>query len=349
MNTVRIVLIITGLLLGCELSSKRSITAEGSDSAWVEPSRTTTAATPVPAALECGDPTDDATELFTNTDDSVHELIACGGLQASLAKRMGVLILLSNPEIFEPDTYDTLHYWASYFGSTTLAFTARPDGGWEVLVPNAGDSWFTLDLYEPGTDVRILQNPFELDSYLVGVQFDAAFDFETARSNPTLRNDYVVTYEAAGPLAHLLGITEPGPGSFTMHFSLLDVAQLIFRGDWPTEATAGRFTTLNRVDVESTMSFYDVRGDSTIHYEASSPRSPLHESVSGVAFEVTGIDGVSGDVAISASTSLLRYVGSAGLAGVIDYSVQVSGELSWSIRSDFREGSLYPESRWGCP
>ncbi len=279
--------------------------------------------------------------LYSDCEDSVHELITCGGLQVSIATNIVLMLIANNEDLFKQEERAYLD------GLLENPFTHAPDGSWTMELSASAGSSFTLSFYDPDSGELVTDDVFDLDSFLSGVHIQTAVGFDEMLGAPTTKHDFDFTWEAEGPLAHLMNGGEPLPDGFTLQLSLTD-----FLSASPSDL--GPFESVFALEVESFVHYFDERSGTTIEYEVAATRDALSSIArsQSLGFEVERIAASAGGLALEGDTQTLSFVRLGALAGQIDYSL--SGRLGGEdvhilVESDFGLGAAYPETEWSCP
>jgi hypothetical protein len=285
-----------------------------------------------------------AVDLHGTTEDSVHELITCGGLQVRLAQQIMAMVVASNEELLRDEEQA---FVAEYLENP---FTQTEDGYWTMEIPDSPTSSFTLAFHEPGGGRLITEDVFDVESYLEGAHVQSTLSFEEMWQNPTKKNVFTYTWETEGPLAHLMNDGDPIPETFDLELSLIDLIQLGFSFGPREPADFGPFNSVLDVELDSVVEYDDERSGTTVTYTVRTLRESMHEvaSSAALAFEVETITATDGKLDLEGDAGNLRFVSTGTLAGSIEYSVTGS-EVDLVVTSDFGEGASYPEIAWSCP
>lgn len=293
-----------------------------------------------------------AAHVYSEARHSVHELITCGGMQVDLAFKLRLLLIASNSEHFDEDTYEDLQELAETLGvSLDIAFEQELDGSWQMDIPSSGSSAFALRFHEGDDDDTLLENPFEISSYLVGVHAESELTFEEMAEDPQLQNTFTYYFEELGPLGHLLNDGHPLESPFEIRLSLVE---LLFGGsslwsDSPSSTDYGPFNSVLELEMSSQVVMDDPRVDVTVSYDVLTERDTVRDiaASSRLDFDVQALQATDGEYRVQGDASELRYV-QGGLAGRIEYAVE-GPDVELHVTSDFGEGAAYPEPRWRCP
>jgi hypothetical protein len=290
---------------------------------------------------------DEMRRIHDDTELSVHELIKCGGLQTSLSRTFVVVVIASNRQLFDEDAYARLVDIAGNYGiDLTVPFSPEDGGRWSTPIRGLGDSSFTLTFRDPTTGAVIEENPFIIDTYLTGVVGEAEHTIERMEANVSLKNRITFTWEARGPLAHLMSRRAPVPNPFDIHVSLSDVYAWTSGFSFtPATPDFGPIEGVLDLEVESEIAFTDQIGRTDIEYTVFGERSSLREIMArGVGFQVEAIESRRNDVSIRGSATRLRYDGGT-LRGRFDYHVS-SPTGALMVSDTYGDRGL--EVRWSC-
>lgn len=291
-----------------------------------------------------------ASTLLSRTEDAVHELVTCGGAQIQLAKSMLVGLFVSNPTLFAPESYAQLTKLLTAFGLLSKQpFVRAPDGVWEMNLAAQGDSWFNLTFHAPkdlAGQTALLEDPFTLDSYLVGATVETSMSYPEMMGSPSKKNHFAFHWKSLGPLSHVLNAGTPLPNPVTFEASLMDFASLALG---KKSTSFGAFESLASLVVASDVAM-DVKYDSvSVVYEAKGKVAAIGEvAASGaVAFAIDGLSSRLGTHALVAETSQLVVKGKGSLAGTIAYRFEGAAGAAIAV-SDFGSGAAYPVITWRC-
>ncbi len=244
-----------------------------------------------------------AAQIAFDLDQSMHELVACGGMTVSISAALitGVIGM-----VFDPDG-DLIPSGLTYEGEGLY----HTDGGLGSSVS------MDVRLYElvDGEFVLVEADLFDPKSYLVGVEVnadaDADIDFDITNPLDTkVSADATLeaTYESAGPWAKILGLGDPPANP--IHISDLAALDPDF-GD---------------IYIESDVRVSDVHGETEITFEVQTGKQALTEvfSSGGVSFDVVSLSGenVSLGQTLQADEFAIEFVGGNQLDGHVSFSVQ---------------------------
>jgi hypothetical protein len=338
--TLGFAVMVTCVLSACQLPMSNSSTTHTPTPAQTQ-DEPTTGERP---ALSCAPknsswPTVEA--LYGATDESVHELITCGGLQIRVASDIVMMLIASNKDLFKKDE-------RAYIDQLMLnPFTQTSDGRWTMPIDGTSDSTFTLAFYDPDSGDQIHENVFDLDSYLTGLHIQTDVGLTTMLQDPETKHPFVFTWTSPGPLARLLNDGKPLPDGFTLQLSLSD-----FVGTPASEF--GPFASVFNVELDSVVDYLDHQPGADIDYKVTTVRDQMKHitSTQSLAFHVDHLAGTADKLTLDGNTDNLTFVHLGDLAGRIDYTL--SGKLDgasvhMSERDDFGDGARYPTTHWLCP
>ncbi|MFW5925899.1 MAG: hypothetical protein ACOCV4_07010 [Myxococcota bacterium] len=298
---------------------------------------------------------DRMTDLYVATEESVHELITCGQAQVGVAQSLLAMLAASNRELFRGDAFETLAAQAAAFGLyLDMPLDPKGNGRWAMPIATAGEgSEFSITMYEPGSDVPTLYNPFAIDSYVHVTFADNDHGVEAMLDDFSLQNTLYFHWDEEGPLAHLIrDDTGAIPNPIEVRFSIKNMLGLV----WPEYADSspppdfGPLDAILDLEMTSCVELQDERRGATIRYHVDGRRGVVRNIAASteVAFDVHGIEADEGSMHLESTAADLRYAGAGSLAGTIDY--RIGDDRSGVIAvSDFGDGQPYPESDWSCP
>jgi len=304
-------------------------------------------ASELPAACRPADPTA-VQALYDLTEDSVHELITCGGIQMRLALSMKLMIFTSNEQLVSASARADIHDLVSATGmSLENPFTQDANGSWVMNTSGSAGSTFALDFFDPTTSAAIPQNPFELDTYLLGVTATSSQTWDEMKANPTSRTTFTYNWTELGPLSYLLADGGQIPNPIVLEMSLVDLGSAALG---LTSADYGPFESVQNVQMESKVHMLDDRAVAQIAWDVTGRMDSVKNVVEAgsLRFDVDSLSATDGTYQLRADTSGLAYLGRGELAGELSYSVTGNG-VSVTVTSDFGAGAAYPVPRWECP
>lgn len=289
----------------------------------------------------------DVQALYDTTEESVHELITCGGIQMKVALSMKLMIFSSNESLVSASARQDIRDVVEAVGLTVdNPFTLQTDGSWQMDAGGTAGSTFSLRFYDPAAGERMTVDPFKLDSYLTGVAVTSSQTWEQMKANPTAKTTFTYSWTDKGPLAHLLANGGTIPNPFTLRMSLLDLGGAALG---VTEPDYGPFASVEGALVESTVHMVDSRGGVDITYDVTGVKDTVKNLVenSSFSFDIQSLVSTDGTLHLSGDTQGLAFLGRGNLAGEINYTVS-GGGLSLLVTSDFGAGEPYATPRWEC-
>jgi hypothetical protein len=285
--------------------------------------------------------------LYDATEESVHELVTCGGIQMKVALSMKLMIFSSNESLVSASARQDIRDVVEAVGLTVdNPFTLQADGSWQMDAGGTAGSTFALRFYDPESGDPIAVDPFMLDSYLTGVTVTSSQTWEQMKANPTSKTTFTYEWTDRGPLAHLLANGGTIPNPFTLRMSLLDLGGAALG---VSEPDYGPFASVEGALVESTIHMVDVRGGVDVTYDVTGVKDTVQNLIenSSFSFDIRSLASTDGTFQLSGDTRGLAFLGRGSLAGEINYSVS-GGGLSLRVTSDFGAGEAYPTPRWEC-
>jgi len=261
----------------------------------------------------------DQTLITEDYAQSLHEMVACGGLTASLCN--GVISGIINAIVSElPDA--TPRGW-SYRGDG-LYYTG--DGGMGV---DMEARFFLAEDFSFGTAGSPLTEViFLVENYLRGGR--VSVDFIAQRAE--------VSYDSVGPLVELLGFGAEPPNPIVVTLSDLSSLQ-------------GK---LRALQYESVVVVDDEQSKSTVRYHVTTPRLPVDTIFTGQGMSYDLVEASASRADLGQSLSIIswsvEYVdgGSAGnLNGAAVYRVE-GGDFTFEGTATFEE-STFAETTLRCP
>ena len=309
-----------------------------------------------PGNIDACAPTQDEwteiTAVYEATEESIHELITCGQVQVSLSKSLLAIVLASNRDLFRGDAFETLSQYAAAAGvNLATPFSRAEEGRWSMPIQGATpESRFWVQFFRPGSQEPILEDPFDLESYLVNARIEAFFSLDEMLEDLHLRNHFVFYFDEEGPLSDLLNGSQPLPNPFVVTASIADIAGLVL--PWlespEGEPFFGALESPPDAEMISCVEFSDVRDGVRVDYRADGRRDTVG-GIAGkgqVAFDLEQITATDGVYQLLGEASALEYLGVKSLAGLINYEVVGAGGLT--IQSDFGSGNAWPITGFMC-
>jgi hypothetical protein len=278
--------------------------------------------------------------IYDDTEASVHELITCGGLQIRIASDIVIMLLASNEDLFKQEER------ALISGITSNPFSQANDGVWTMPITSSSDSSFDLSFYDPATGDRIAEDVFDLDSFLVGVHIQTDLGLAEMAQHPSDKHAFRFTWDADGPLAHLMNDGEPLPDGFELQLSLTDFLSA-------SPADFGPFASVFEIEADSVVHYVDSSGTTDVSYHVRTLRDSLASIAQSASldFEVESIQSRDRELLLSGNSDDLRIVRIGELAGRIEYSLSGkvdSRSVAIDVESDFGSGEAYPTTKWSC-
>ena len=295
------------------------------------------------------------TSLYEATEWSIHELITCGRVQVNLSKSLLAIVLASNRDLFRGDAFETLSDYARFVGlDLTAPFSRAEEGRWSMPIEGASPgSRFWVQFFRPDSDEPILEDPFDLESYLVNARIETLFTLDEMLADLSLRNDFIFFFDEEGPLSSLFNDGEPLPNPFIVTASIADIANLVlpgFRDDEEDDDGPffGPLTSVTDAEMISCVEFFDDRGSAHIEYRADGRRDTVGRIAGSgqVGFDLDSIMATDDKFQLIGEASTLEYLGVKSLAGEIRY--EVVGVDGLVIESDFRSGNPWPITNFMC-
>jgi hypothetical protein len=225
-------------------------------------------------------------------------------------------------------------------------FTHAPDGSWTMDAGGTDGSTCSLTCYDPETNALVEQEPFSLDSYLLGVTATSSRTWSEMKANPSARTTFTYEWTEEGPLAHLLADGGPIPNPIVLEMSLIELGGATLG---LTEVDYGPFESVQDMLVESKIHMIDQRDVVNVTYDVTGRRSTVRDLVTSgsLSFDVDGMFSADGRFSMTGNTTGLAFIGRGSLAGEIEYSISGS-TAGLKVISDFGAGMAYPTPRWGC-
>ncbi len=263
---------------------------------------------------------DDATQIVSDFDLSIHEMIACGGLSVTLCSSIvsGIVdAIVDNRSDATPDGWrfegDGLYTSDAAGAEMTTRFYLASD----YSFGRAGDP--------------VQENLFEVTTYLSGARVSVDFD----PSDP-LSTEAQLHFDAPGPYVELLGFGADPQSPISLSLNAWDQAQdqlgtLLFESEITVSDPQDQTTV--RYDVQTTrMSAAALLGAAPMEFEllgADASRADLGQEL---VVDDWGVEFVSGNVG--------------ALEGVVDFHVE-GGPLSY-LGALIYENSTYAEIDLSC-
>ena len=312
-------------------------------------------------SLECISETEQQalSQIYGHVDDSLHEMVACGGAQVSVASNFLAGLVASNEGLFRhQDDYDALERAANSVRiQLRVPFRHGTNGGWSVPMDTTSpDSVFEFEVYEPaplslgeGGDT-ITVDPFVIESYLRGVRVESSLDMDEMLARVSTRTTLTFHWEEEGHLAHLLNRGRPIPNPFDIEFSLIDLVGLSWGFTDVEELSMGPLASLMEVQMESSGVFEDERENVVVSYAFAAPRMSLNETSRSrtVDFDLSELHATDGTFTLRGLSDTIEYVDSGNrLSGQVVFAVEGT-ERAVQVTADFGDGSAYSSAHWEC-
>jgi hypothetical protein len=255
-------------------------------------------------------------EIVVDYDQSIHEMVACGGLNVTLIVSVtsGIIdaIIDNNPDATPAEWEfqgDGTYYTNSADAEMTTRFYANQD-------------------YSFAAQGEVLtENLFRVDTYLVGARVEADIDI----SDP-FSSSVSLTFDDVGPYVELLGYGEAPESPIMLDTSAWDRVQ----------------TALGGLVFDSQVSVFDEQSVSTVRYDVHTTQMPASALISGagMGFELDMADANRTDIGQSLVVENwgIEFVDAnpGALTGAIDFRVE-GGEFTYY-------GSLtYDNDTFGTP
>src|SRR4029434_3489042 len=108
-----------------------------------------------------------------------------------------------------------------------MPFESNGNGNWRMPIGASNDSAFTVRFHRPGHEEHIIENPFEISSYLNGVQVESALNIDAMLDDMSALNTLSSYWDSTGPLGDLLTQGQTLPNPFYVTFAMNDIYYLI--------------------------------------------------------------------------------------------------------------------------
>jgi len=270
------------------------------------------------ALRECGDDSDIAEEVRITEEygQSLHEMVACGGLAVALCN--GVVSGIINA-IIEQSNDATPDAWSYESGGTY-----RTSGEGVVMTTQF---FAAADFSFAASGELITENVFLTENYLVGATVNV--DLSTGATT--------LSFSGTGPLVELLGYGAEPESPISLSFS--DIGEI-----------EGRLGTL---EFEADVLVDDVREAGTITYHTTTPRLPVQALLTGAGmrYDLIEADGAREELGQSLVVDewSIEFVdeGGGALNGSSEFRV-VGGAFDYAGVTAF-ENSTFPETTLTCP
>lgn len=211
-----------------------------------------------------------------------------------------------------------------------------------------------------------MHDPFDMASYLVGLEATYALTFEQMQAEPERKNRWTFMWDELGPLHHLMNDGVDVPQTFVLELSLVDLIRVVYGDEtatwfWGEELAdeprpdLGPFDSLLDIEMESHIDFVDERtvttsagaDTATITYLVHATRSTVRDiaATGRLDLQMTGLTTEAGTRTLTLQESTLAYANrQRRLTGVL---MLQSGPDD--VVLDFGdEGAAYPQTHWAC-
>ena len=289
--------------------------------------------------------------LHNVAEASVHELVTCGGAQLSTISSMILLVLLSNPEFFDPSTLEEVRGLAGLAGLVTdVPFEHAEDGQWTMPINERSTFSVRFLAPEAAEDAPALtENVFDLESYLEGAHIRSTLSWAEMKADLDAQNIYTLTWERPGPLAALLfpeGV--PASGQVEIRLSIMEFLTLFGFSD--AHPDFGPFAHLTRLGMDSSVHLVDEREGITVDYTFAGERGTLGDlgGAGRLGFELEGLTATDGGLTLVGEAGDLAYLRRGTLAGELVYHLE-GGSTDLRVVDDFGAGASYPNVTFECP
>lgn len=255
-------------------------------------------------------------EIVDAYADSLHEMVACGGLAVSLCN--GVVSGIVNA-MLDGSTDATPSGW-----SFEADGTYRTEGDGVVMTTQF---FLDEDFEFAASGALVTDNVFLVDNYLV----DAAVNIDLSTGRTTL------SYSETGPLVELLGYGAEPPNPIAL--TLADIETLDDK--------------LGALQFEADVVVDDVRDEGTVHYHVVTPRLAASALLTGAGmrYELEKADGTrdSENQALTVDEWTIEFVdeGGGALNGSSSYTV-AGGDFDFTGVARFDNSSV-AENTVSCP
>lgn len=258
----------------------------------------------------------DAARITAEYGDSLHEMVACGGLAVALCNGVAsgiVNAIITSSNDATPDG------WTFETGGTY-----RTSGEGVMMTTQ----FFTAEDFDfAAAGELVTDNVFLVENYVVGAQVNV----NLSNGRTTL------SFDSTGPLVALLGYgTEP---TSPIELTLSDIGEIEDR--------------LAALEFEAKVVVDDVREFGTIQYDTETPRLPVKSLLtgSGMRYDLIKADGTRADLsqALVVDAWDIEFVdeGGGALNGKSEFRV-VGGEFDYQGVTTF-DNSTLPETELSCP
>jgi hypothetical protein len=260
---------------------------------------------------------------------------------------MKVMIFSSNEQLVSASARADLHQAIRAVGmSLENPFTEDRAGSWVMNAGGSDGSTFSMEFFDPTSGAKVVGNPFDLNSYLVGVTATSSQTWDAMKANPTSKTTFTYQWTELGPLSHLLADGGEIPNPIVIRMSLLELGGAALG---VTKADYGPFESVQNLQMESKIHMIDDRPPASIAYDVTGRRDSVKNVVEAASlqFDVDSMASTDGAYQLSGNTTGLAFLGRGELAGEIRYAASGNG-INVKVTSDFGAGAAYPVPRWEC-
>ncbi len=304
---------------GCQISSSADDDAGDTDAA--DDSSGSDDGPPAQENVELDDckgdnDVEDNIVIVGDYDQSIHEMVACGGLNLTLVAAITTGIVeavIDNRSDATPDDWEYQGEGTYYTNGAMAEMTTQ---------------FFLAEDFEFGSAGDVLtENLFDVRTYLVGARVEAEFDI-----NDPLSTSAELHFDGVGPYVELLGFGPDPQSPIAVDLSTWDDIQ----------------DALGNIEFDSDIQVDDTQSRSTVRYHVTTSRMPASGLLNGNAmgYDLQMADATRGDISqtLVVDNWGIDFVsgGSGALDGQIDFRVE-GGSFGY-------EGALiYEESTFGIP
>jgi hypothetical protein len=263
-------------------------------------------------------------ELVGSLDQSVHELVACGGLSVRVVAALvrGVIEMLAqNDDDITPD--------GLVFEGNGSYRTGASDANQET------DMLLRFSDTSSGQPVPIPDDVFLASTYLVGARAETVLVVD--ENNPLNSTAMLeIEFDAVGPQVELLGFGAEPESPIRIESSELDEVGL----------------ELDDVVLETEVSVVDDRGDSSVSYDVATGPDPVLDIFDSTRLDYRIIDVSGANTTASQELTLaengwqIEFAGGNQLVGSIDFSVK-GGAFDYDGRFAY-DSTSYADIELSC-
>ena len=292
------------------------------------------------------DPSDEdaLVALHGRVDDSVHELITCGGAQFNLMASLVPQIFASNEQLLHPDV-------RAYLPLVEPPFTSDGEGAWRM--DPAPGTRFLVEFLPPGSEpdaAPVKGDLFRLEAYFSELAVvESPTPLALATSPRDMPHRFSMTFSGKGPLGDLLPPETFESGRLDLDLSSEDLLALFsYQGGDAPFPDVGPLAALLNLPIRSRVEVDDEeRG---VHYVARGPADEMSDLLRGqyVAFVFDTLTASSQGITLDGTAVDLEFESMGVLSGRIDYVASGDGVEGARVTSDFGQGASYPRNLWFC-